>query len=107
MNMARRQAGTVTGPATPPWTVGAVRADLGRIVVTFNGTDRLSLPLTFSSQAENVALDELASLHLSAELQVPKQSYTFPASTSPWSTWRASCASTILAGRLRTTSSTC
>jgi hypothetical protein len=78
MNMARRQAAAATGPAPPPWTVGHVRADLGRIVVTFNGTDRLSLPITFRSKAENVGLDELASLHLSAELKVPRQSYTFP-----------------------------
>jgi hypothetical protein len=78
MNMASRQTAASTGPPAPPWTVGRVRADLGRIVVTFNGTDRLSLPITFRSQADNVALDELASLHLSAELQVPKQSYTFP-----------------------------
>jgi hypothetical protein len=78
MNMARRQAAAATGPAPPPWTVGHVRADLGRIVVTFNGTDRLNLPITFRSQARNVALDELASLHLSAELTVPRQSYTFP-----------------------------
>lgn len=78
MNMARREAEAATGPPPPPWTVGRVRADLGRIVVTFNGTDRLSLPITFRSQAANVALDELASLHLSAELKVPRQSYTFP-----------------------------
>jgi hypothetical protein len=78
MNVARRQGTAAAGPAAPPWTVGTVRADLGRIVVTFNGTDRLSLPITFRSQADNVSLDELASLHLSAELKVPRQSYTFP-----------------------------
>ena len=80
MNMASRQgaAAAAAGPAAPPWTVGRVRADLGRIVITFNGTDRLNLPITFRSQADDVALDELASLHLSAELKVPRQSYTFP-----------------------------
>ncbi len=78
MSMARRETAAATGPPPPPWTVERVRADLGRIVVTFNGSDRLSLPITFQSQARNVALDQLASLHLSAELEVPRQSYTFP-----------------------------
>jgi hypothetical protein len=79
MDVASRQSAPAAGgPAVPPWTVGRVRADLGRIVITFNGTDRLSLPITFRSQADNVALDELASLNLSAELKVPRQSYTFP-----------------------------
>jgi len=78
MNMARREAPAATGPPLPPWTVERVRADLGRIVVTFNGSDRLDLPITFQSEAGNVSLDELTSLHLSAELRVPRQSYTFP-----------------------------
>jgi hypothetical protein len=78
MNMARREGTAATGPSPPPWTVGRVRADLGRIVVTFNGSDRLNLPITFQSEAGNVALDQLTSLHLSAELKVPRQSYTFP-----------------------------
>ena len=77
MNMARPQNTAALAPV-PPWIVGRVRADLGRVVVTFNGIDRLSLPVTFESRAENVALDRLASLHLSASLGVPRQSYTFP-----------------------------
>jgi hypothetical protein len=106
MNMASRQGATAAAATSkvPPWTVGRVSADLGRIVITFNGTDRLNLPITFRSQAQNVSLDELASLHLSAELKVPRQSYTFPGfDVASW-TWRASFASTILAGRPGTTS---
>src|SRR5262249_56795827 len=61
-----------------PWTVRSLRADLGKIVLTFRGVNRASLPLDFRTDARNVILGDLATLRLAAALQVPKQSYTFP-----------------------------
>jgi hypothetical protein len=64
--------------AQQPWTVRALRADLGKIVVTFEGVNRASLPLNFRTDARNVTLGDLASLRLAAALEVPNQNYTFP-----------------------------
>jgi hypothetical protein len=69
---------TSQGPAPVPWTVRTLRADLGRVMITFNGTDRLMLPITFRTQATNVALGDLATLRFAADLQVPSQRYVFP-----------------------------
>jgi hypothetical protein len=77
MNAARRQAAPAGG-GVPPWTVGRARAELGKIVVTFNGVDRLDLPITFRTEARDVALENVAALRLTAALDVPRQSYAFP-----------------------------
>jgi hypothetical protein len=81
MNAARGQAATAPTPTAPTptaWTVRRLRAELGRIMVTFNGSDRLSLPVTFRTQASNVALGDLATLRLAAQLRVPRQRYSVP-----------------------------
>src|SRR5262249_37871314 len=61
-----------------PWTIGTLDARLGELVVTFNGVDRLKLPITFQTSARNVALGDLATLRLAADLEVPPQPYRFP-----------------------------
>ena len=72
-----RQAAT-SAPSAQPWTVRSLRADLGKIVITFQGVNRASLPLNFRTDAHDVILGDLATLRLAAALQVPKQDYTFP-----------------------------
>jgi hypothetical protein len=76
MNTTRRAA--TTAPSAQPWTVRSLRADLGKIVITFQGVNRASLPLNFRTDAHDVILGDLATLRLAAALQVPKQDYTFP-----------------------------
>jgi hypothetical protein len=76
MNTTRTAA--ATAPSAQPWTVRSLRADLGKIVITFQGVNRASLPLNFRTDAHDVSLGDLATLRLAAALQVPKQSYTFP-----------------------------
>jgi hypothetical protein len=61
-----------------PWTVRMLRAEFGRLVLTFKGVDRVGLPLGFRTDASNVTLGDLASLRLGAALRVPRQSYDFP-----------------------------
>ena len=61
-----------------PWTVRTLRAEFGRLVLTFRGVDRVGLPLGFRTDASNVTLGDLASLRLGAALRVPRQSYDFP-----------------------------
>ena len=76
MNTTRRAA--TSAPSAQPWTVQSLRADLGKIVITFQGVNRASLPLNFRTDAHDVILGDLATLRLAAALQVPKQDYTFP-----------------------------
>src|SRR5262249_15318241 len=76
MNTTRTAA--AAAPSGQPWTVRSLRADLGKIVLTFEGVNRASLPLDFRTDARNVILGDLATLRLAAALQVPKQSYKFP-----------------------------
>jgi len=76
MNSTR--TGAATAPREQPWTVRTLRAELGRIVLTFRGVDRVGLPLTFRTDAHNVVLGDLAQLRLAAALEVPRQNYTFP-----------------------------
>jgi hypothetical protein len=76
MNATRADA--AAAPAEQPWTVRRLRADLGRIVVTFRGVDRVGLPLNFRTDATDVVLGDLATLRLAAALEVPRQDYAFP-----------------------------
>jgi hypothetical protein len=76
MNTTRVAA--AAAPSGQPWTVRSLRADLGKIVITFRGVNRASLPLNFRTDARNVILGDLATLQLAVALQVPKQNYTFP-----------------------------
>ncbi len=79
MNAERAAApSTDDGGGAGQWTVRRVRAELGRVVVTFEGADRLQLPIAFRTTARDVNLADLATLRIGAELQVPKQSYRFP-----------------------------
>jgi hypothetical protein len=70
------QAGA--GGGGEPWTVRHLRVELGRIVVTYNGVDRASVPLAFRTDARHVVLGDLATLRLAAALEVPRQDYRFP-----------------------------
>ena len=76
MNASRRAA--TGGEHGRPWTVETMRAEFGRLVLTFRGIDRVGLPLGFRTDASNVTLGDLASLRLGAALRVPRQSFDFP-----------------------------
>jgi hypothetical protein len=77
--MNAQRAETASSPdGASPWTVHRVSAELGRVVVTFAGADRLQLPIAFHTTAYDVNLADLATLRLAADLQVPRQSYRFP-----------------------------
>ncbi len=70
--------GEAAGDAGAPWTVRQLRVELGRIVVTYDGLDRATVPLGFRTDAQNVVLGQLATLRLAAALEVPRQDYRFP-----------------------------
>ncbi len=77
--MNSERADDAAAPARPSWVARRVQAELGRIVLTFNGVDRLGIPVTFKSAASDVRLADLTTLRLATALEVPKQSYVFPA----------------------------
>jgi hypothetical protein len=58
--------------------VPQLRADLGRLVVTYDRPDPAPAPLAFRTDAQNVVLGQLATLRLAAALEVPRQDYRFP-----------------------------
>src|SRR5262249_25596112 len=76
MNASRAAGGG--GTRAEPWTVRNVRAELGRLVLTFKGVDRVGLPLGFRTDAHNVSLGDPPSLRLGAALPVPRPSYDIP-----------------------------
>jgi hypothetical protein len=75
---AQRADDASDGAPPSPWTIRRFAAELGRVVITFEGADRVQLPIAFHTTAHDVKLDDLTSLRLAADLQVPKQSYRFP-----------------------------
>lgn len=76
--MSATRGEAAAAPQEQPWTVRRLRAELGRIVITFQGVDRVGLPLNFRTDAHDVVLGDLATLRLAAALEVPKQNYRFP-----------------------------
>jgi hypothetical protein len=66
-------------PAAPNWSVDHLQVKFGRLVIGSGGSKDVGLPLEFETTADNLSLDNLATLQLQAILRVPKQSYDFSA----------------------------
>ncbi len=71
-------ASAIAAPAPPNWSVDHLEVKFGRLVLGSGGSKDVGLPLEFETTADNLALDNLATLQLQAILRVPKQSYEFP-----------------------------
>jgi len=63
--------------AGPNWSVDHLQVKFGRLVIGSGGSKDVGLPLEFETTADNLSLDNLATLQLQAILRVPKQSYDF------------------------------
>lgn len=71
-------AATPTAPAGKGWSVQHLDVKFGRLVIGSGGGNDVGLPLEFETTADNLALDNLATLQLKAALRIPRQSYEFP-----------------------------
>ncbi|MDD5198272.1 MAG: hypothetical protein PHC88_00585 [Terrimicrobiaceae bacterium] len=71
-------AKSAASPGGPNWSLDHLDVKFGRLVVGSGGSKDVGLPLEFETTADNLALDNLATLQLQAVLRVPKQSYDFP-----------------------------
>jgi len=82
MDEAQRQASAVGGgdrESSSSWVVQLFELIDGKLVLGSGGRASLGLPLSFHTRIQNVALDDLASLHGEGALEVPAQNYDFPA----------------------------
>ena len=61
------------------WKIGKLDVKFGSLVIGSGGRSQYGLPLNFQTTAENVSLNDLASLKLSGSLEIPAQEYKFPA----------------------------
>lgn len=59
------------------WVIQELGIEFGRLVLASGGRERYGLPLNFRATARDVALDNLASLELRTELEIPAQEYAF------------------------------
>ncbi len=78
MDQARSQMGAASAPESPGWKIQRFEVESGSLVVGSSGRRNYGLPLNFRTVAENVALDDLASLSLRGSLDIPSQHYKFP-----------------------------
>jgi len=62
----------------PGWRVSSFKVEYGRLLVGSGGRVKYGLPLNFRATATDIALDNLASLHLQTVFEIPKQQYEFP-----------------------------
>jgi hypothetical protein len=74
----KRMAGGTDTPA-PGWRIKRFDVKFGSVVIGSGGRAEYGLPLNFRTTAENVSLDDLASLTLRGSLEIPSQEYGFPA----------------------------
>ena len=75
----RLGTGSADTSGTNGWTIHTVEVRLGRLVIGSGGRTQYGLPLTFQTSLKNVALNNLATLKLEGALEIPAQSYPFPA----------------------------
>lgn len=78
MDQARARMGSAAAPDSPGWKIQRFEVESGSLVVGSSGRRNYGLPLNFRTVAENVALDDLASLSLRGSLDIPSQDYEFP-----------------------------
>lgn len=74
----QRLAGAGPKPAGPGWKISRLQVEFGRVLIGSGGRAKYGLPLNFFASASDIALDDLASLHLQTTFQIPKQDYDFP-----------------------------
>ena len=66
-----------SGIADPGWTIERLFIHEGQLVVGSGGRRQYGLPLNFYANAQDVALDNLASLKAQTTLEIPPQKYVF------------------------------
>ncbi len=73
----QRFGGEESSPGGKSWIIRELGIEFGRLVLASGGRERYGLPLNFRATARDVALDNLASLELRTELEIPAQEYAF------------------------------
>ena len=79
MDETSRRISAGMGPLSTPWTIQKLDIQFGSLVLGSGGNTQYGLPLNFQTSAENVTLNDLASLKLKGSLLIPAQEYKFPA----------------------------
>lgn len=79
MEAAKKRMAEGTDTPAPGWRIGRFDVKFGSVVIGSGGRTEYGLPLNFRTTAENVSLDDLASLTLRGSLEIPAQEYGFPA----------------------------
>jgi hypothetical protein len=78
MDQARSRRGGGAATDSAAWKIQRLEVKSGSLVIGSGGRDNYGLPLNFQTVAENVALNDLASLTLSGSLEIPARNYQFP-----------------------------
>ena len=78
MDIAKKRMANGTDTPAPGWHIRRFDAKFGSVVIGGAGGTEYGLPLNFRTTAENVSLDDLASLTLRGSLEIPAQDYSFP-----------------------------
>ncbi|MCK9588676.1 MAG: hypothetical protein WC076_07115 [Terrimicrobiaceae bacterium] len=73
-----RIAGKKSGSSGPPWKIGMLKVDEGRLVIGSGGRAKYGLPLNFYAAVQDIALDNLATLKLRTAFEIPAQTTDFP-----------------------------
>ncbi len=71
------EGGTPAGPADPGWNIKRLFIHEGELLIGSGGRKQYGLPLNFYATAQDVALDNLASLKAQTTLEIPPQKYVF------------------------------
>ena len=79
MEAAKKRMAAGTDTPAPGWRIKRFDVKFGSVVIGSGGRAEYGLPLNFRTTAENVSLDDLASLTLRGSLEIPAQEYGFPA----------------------------
>ncbi len=79
MEASKKRMAAGTDTPAPGWRIKRFDVKFGSVVIGSGGRTEYGLPLNFRTTAENVALDDLASLTLRGSLEIPAQEYGFPA----------------------------
>jgi hypothetical protein len=79
MEAAKKRMAVGADTPAPGWRIKRFDVKFGSVVIGSGGRTEYGLPLNFRTTAENVSLDDLASLTLRGSLEIPAQEYGFPA----------------------------
>lgn len=78
MDQARSRLVSEDSEKSGGWKIQRFEVKFGSLLVGAGGSRNYGLPLNFQTVAENIALDDLASLSLSGRLEIPSRDYQFP-----------------------------